>query len=159
MAGEPVEEMDPQYIKYFHSALEKAPKSTAPFVAYAGISRERCKAVREACSTGSLSLNRIQSASANPAQVNGFMFQSDWKGEPDDVALEFKIDRVASLSAFNVHKHEMELLVPPGEYKVTGEAKQVNYFWGQSDSKRAKGQKSGRVAETTYFLEPAGDLW
>lgn len=149
MAGEATE-IEPEFVQYFHSALAKAPRTERPFVAYAGISRERCLAVRAQCEAGVLDLTRVQSASANPAQVNGFMFQSDWQGPNDETALEFELDRAASLSAFNVHKGEMELLVPPGTYSVTGKHHGVDYVWGRNAAN--EGSDSFRTSETTYQL-------
>ena len=149
MSGEPAK-IESEQLKYFHSALAKAPRTAEPFRAYAGISRERVAAVREQCFTGQLTLERVQSASANPAQVNGFMFRSDWDGPNDETAVEFESRHVASLSAFNTHRGEMELLIPPGEYAVVATHSEVGYYW---PGLNRRGEKSGRVSDTTFVVK------
>lgn len=144
--------LDPRVAQYMESAMAKAPRLSQPTVAYAGISRERVAALQaEAEGQGTVTLNRIQSASANPAQVNGFMFSADWEKPDDTVAVEFKIDRAASLAGFNVHRGEMELLVPSGSYRVVESYSGLTYYWGGSDGKE---KRSGRTAMRTFVVEP-----
>jgi len=138
MAGtrEPTED-EVQMVKYLHSALEKAPRTDRPFYCYSGVTAKRQEAIREQGEAGIIELDRLQSASLNPAQVNGF---THWE-EEKSVVLEMKIDRVASLTAFNVHRGEMEVLVPPGSYKVEKTFHNLKYLWSKG---------SGRTAGTTF---------
>ena len=128
-----------QFVKYLHSALAKAPSTSQSYVCYAGISEERQGDIRRQCEEGELVLDRVQSASTNPAQVNGF---THWN-EAKTVVLEVKLSRLASLSDF-VHRGEMEVLIPPGRYKVVNKNEDIKYLWPRG---------LGRIAHEVYVLE------
>ncbi len=137
---EPSEEQK-LYIKYFHSAMEKAPRTSSPYVVYSGVSSERKDALAEQAETGMISLERIQSASLNPAQVNQF---SHYNAD-EAVVLELKLNRIASLSLFNIHRGEMEVLAPPGAYEVSRKLENVEYFWNETS-----GRKMGRTYQADF---------
>lgn len=143
MAGvrEPTED-EKLMVKYLHSALEKAPKTKDPFVSYSGINEKRVEDLEEQLKTGTLTLTRLQSASVNPAQVNGF---THFKEELS-VALEIRQTHLASLTAFNVHRGELELLIPPGRYEVRGVQRRVKYLWPGD---------IGRTTARVYQIESA----
>lgn len=143
MAGarEPTED-EKLMVKYLHSALEKAPKTKEAFISYSGINEKRVEDLEAQLKTGTLDLARLQSASANPAQVNGFThFKEEFS-----VALEIRQTHLASLTAFNVHRGELELLIPPGRYEVKGIQKKVEYLWPGG---------LGRTTERVYQIESA----
>lgn len=137
---EPTED-DRLFVKYFHSALDKAPKTAKPYVVYSGVSLERQEDIASQAENGAIDLNRIQSASLNPAQVNQFSHYH----AADGVVLELRLNRIASLSLFNIHRGEMEVLAPPGKYELSQKLTNVGYFWNEKS-----GREMGRVYQVDF---------
>jgi len=126
MAGErKATQEESNLIRHLHSAVAKAPLTERPFLCYAGISTQRQEGLREQGERGSITLNRVQSASLNPAQVNGFTHWDD----ATSLVLEVRTERLASLTPFNVHRGEMEVLLPPGSYRVVKKQEGNRYLW------------------------------
>lgn len=149
-----IEEDDEKYLQYFHSAMEKAPKTDRPFRVFSGLSHHRTKELNEQAETGAVTLNRVQSTSLNPAVINSFMDPSDWgeKGSgksKDNTVFEFETNRIASMTAFHQHRQEVEILVGPGTFNVQKKLSEIVYDWGD------KPEPFGRTSDNTFILTEA----
>lgn len=140
-------EPDEQYLRNLHSALEKAPKLKKPLKVYAGVSGPRAMGTIEQGESGYVTLRRLQSSSVNPAIINSFMHPESHFDEERNkrIALEFDVERCASLTAWSTHYQEMEVLVPPNHYQVVKRTEQVDYLWDGG---------SGQTADYVYELQP-----
>jgi hypothetical protein len=134
------------FLKNLHSALAKAPRVKTPYVAFAGISGERQELVCSQAEKGTIDMGRLQSASLNPAQVNGF---THWNDE-EAVTIEVELLTIASLTAFNIHTGEMEVLIPPGKYSISDKMHNVFYAWGKSNENKSSDKLFGKTVGTVY---------
>lgn len=138
-----------------HGAISKAPSFVDEVTVYSGLSEHMRAAVLSQIDAGekTISLNRAQSASVNPAQVNGFMasFAKDGKKvvPSPTAALEIVTTRGAVMTRISQSPHEMEILLPPARYEVLGEMTDVTYKWADNGM--------GRVANRVIQLRMIDD--
>lgn len=111
-------------VSYLHSALEKAPKLKEPITVYSTVNEYKVDDVLLQLESGTLRFDKSQSSSINPYVASTFI---DTYGEKPVVTLEFKTKSAAVASGLGSFEHEMEVIVPPGNYRVTKVLRDVQY--------------------------------
>ena len=109
-------------------AVHKAP-TMKPFVVMSGVNSYYAQDFLMQASRGAVKLDKVISASFNPAQVNGFI-----SPQTPRVALEIMTNRGAFTTSITPRIDEMEVLVPEGNYKVVNILENIKYVWGDRGS-------------------------
>jgi hypothetical protein len=136
--------------RHLHEALHKAPRFSKPVQLYSGVSGQTRELILPQVERGVVTMKRAVSTSCNPAQVNGFMHNFGPDNKPvEGLALEIEAVQGGSLISISHSPHEFEVLLPPGNYQVVGEERDVSYLW---PGRAAGGELFGRTAARVLKL-------
>lgn len=131
-----VEKDNPAH-EHIASALNKLVKFKKPVKVYSGVNEYTQAKLTPQLNNKTIKIDRPISTTLNPGQGNAF---SHYK---NSMMLEIEIDEGAPMHATTVHPHELEIMLPEGEYEVVEKKTGLSYSYG----------KNGIEYETTLILK------